>query len=167
MPGTTPNHGYPFPLPTDDINVPRDIQALAMALDAEPAGVRLAVSGAASGVVVPSEGVGHLDWDSRSSDEMGAPGPNLVLTEPGVYLVSATIEGPVMPNNRFARLTLNGPGGPIAASVIAPDESSGTVSGMTVLGPSVNESLYVTVRNPHPSQDATFTGHFTAVRVAG
>jgi len=32
MPGSTPR-GFPYPLPTDSINVPRDMQALAEALD--------------------------------------------------------------------------------------------------------------------------------------
>jgi hypothetical protein len=36
MPGATVNHGYPYPLPADSINVPRDIQALAEKLDIDP-----------------------------------------------------------------------------------------------------------------------------------
>jgi len=35
MPSSTPNRGYPYPLGTDQIQVPEDIQALAMAVDAD------------------------------------------------------------------------------------------------------------------------------------
>jgi hypothetical protein len=35
MPGATINRGYPYPLPADSINVPRDVQALAEALDVD------------------------------------------------------------------------------------------------------------------------------------
>jgi len=38
MPGTTPNRLYPYPLPADTINVPRDIEALARAVDGEMSG---------------------------------------------------------------------------------------------------------------------------------
>jgi hypothetical protein len=35
MPGATANRAYPYPLPADSINVPRDIQALAEKLDTD------------------------------------------------------------------------------------------------------------------------------------
>jgi hypothetical protein len=35
MPGATGNRSYPYPLPTDSINVPRDVQALAEAIDTD------------------------------------------------------------------------------------------------------------------------------------
>jgi hypothetical protein len=39
MPATTPNRAYPYPLPADSINVPRDIEALARAIDTDTAAV--------------------------------------------------------------------------------------------------------------------------------
>jgi hypothetical protein len=155
-------------LPSDSIDVPRDIQALATAIDADlgpsvGADPSLVVSGYATATPIASGHDDALVWGDRTSGAMGPVGPAFILRQPGAYLVTATITGPVMPGNKFVRVTILDDDGPIAAGFVPPGETRVSVSTVVVFDGMGTNSLRVAVRNPH--SDATFDGRITVARV--
>lgn len=60
MPATTPNRKYPYPVPGDSIDVPRDIKALALAIDGEVGDINHVWSAAGAAVTIPLAGVPEI-----------------------------------------------------------------------------------------------------------
>jgi microcystin-dependent protein len=59
--GATPVHGYPYPIPDDDVDVPRDIKALADALEAKGF-----IVGEVRHIAIPAAPAGWLLADGRA-----------------------------------------------------------------------------------------------------
>ncbi len=62
---TTTGKGYPYPTPTDDVDVPGDIQALSQAIDAAP-GITSLTQTQINGLSVGEKWAGRLVWNSTA-----------------------------------------------------------------------------------------------------
>lgn len=100
MPSSTTNYALPYPLSSDNNNVPSDMAALATAVDttvkaqvARPvffavlaANQSLTVSGAGQTVLWPTETIDDLNWHSTSSNTS-----RVTPTLPGRYLCNFSV----------------------------------------------------------------------------
>lgn len=106
MPGTTPNRGYPYPVNTDPVDVPRDIERLAEAWDADlttvsndivPRPIFRVFSSTPQNLPVVFASVFSMSFDQTDLNVGGsiAPlaGPQSSFTPllPGIWYLTATV----------------------------------------------------------------------------
>jgi hypothetical protein len=114
MPGTTPVLALPYPTPDDNVDVPRDVKALADKLDASFSGKAARVYhstalGIANNTPTP---ITTFDSERFDTDNIHDPVTNsgrLTCRTAGKYLISASIVWDTNPNgHRQLNITFNG-----------------------------------------------------------
>jgi hypothetical protein len=103
MPAATPRLALPYPIPDDSVDVPRDVQALAMKLDANPDIDPVVVTGTPPTTAQGSQVGDRILWQPAGGSWAGLPPWTLVrrssaewtvLAAPPVFLEASSVAVP-------------------------------------------------------------------------
>lgn len=153
MPGTTPNRGYPYPLTTDSFDIPRDLQALAEAIDLDVENLDNSVvqrpfalvSWQGPSQVFPADQVTEAEFNFVHADTDGIANltqqpTRLTPTSAGLWAVWGAIRTPVAQSNvRDLFLRVNG--GDLTRQNFHVNEATQSQYMMTICGMSFMDGI--------------------------